>query len=165
MSEAELKEQSVQQWHFSPRDFHIAFGCAVLALALHTYAQILELGQAAQLTILVSHTITYLFLLIELCLLVSTAGLWLRRSWALLVSVLSLGGVGFVYAIWYLYSRQILEQLSTKSFYQKYPEALPAHPLGLIGATWINFVVFVMSGILFIWEIKSLRAASRSALR
>ncbi len=140
-----------------PGDFHVALGVAILAVVLHTYAQVSEFAKASELRTLNSPTIPYIFLIIEIGLLVNVVGLWVRKTAGMLVSMAALVGVGIGYVVWYAYSRQILELLFSKSFYHSYPEALPPHPLGLIGASWLNLVVLVISLVLFIWELKTIR--------
>jgi prolipoprotein diacylglyceryltransferase len=140
-----------------PGDFHFALGVALLAAVLNTYALALEFAEAGEFRTLNSPTIPYIFLVIELGLLVNVAGLWVRKTAGMLVSMAALVSVGVGYVVWYAYSRQILELLLSKSFYHSYPEALPPHPLGLIGASWLNLVVLVISVVLFIWELKTIR--------
>lgn len=141
-----------------PRDFHFALGVALLAVVLHTYAQAAEFAKASEFRTLNSPTIPYIFLLIEIGLLVNVVGLWVQKTAGMLVSMAALLGVGIGYVVWYVYSRQILELLLSKSFYNSYPEAVPPHPLGLIGASWLHLVVLVLSVVLFVWELKTLRS-------
>ena len=139
-----------------PRDFHFALGFAVLAALLHTSALLAELVRASGSNALTSPVIPQLFLLIELGLLVNVAGLWLRKVTGILVSLAALSVAGLGYALWYLSSRQILELLMSKPFYHEFPQAVPPHPFGLVGATWVNLVVLVMAGVLFVWQLKRL---------
>lgn len=140
-----------------PTDFYLAFGVALLALGLHTYAHVSEFAKADEFGILKSQTIPYIYLVIEIGLLVNVAGLLTRKTQGILVSMAALVGVGVGYAVWYIYSRQILELLFSKSVYHTYPEAVPPHPLGLIGASWLNLVVLVITVVLFVWELKTAR--------
>ena len=140
-----------------PRDFPFAFCFAVVAALLHAYALFTEFARAAELTTLNSSTIPLLFLLIGLCLIANVAGLWLRKTTGILLSLGALAGVCAGYAVWYIYSRQILDLLLSKQFYASYPEAVPPHPFDLIGATWVNLVVLVMTVVLIIWEVTTLR--------
>jgi hypothetical protein len=135
---------------------------ALLTLLLQTYALIAEATRASQAQVLVAPTIPYIFLIVELCLTVNVVALW-RRKAAGLVSLLALAGVGAGYLLWHVYSRQVLALLSSKSFYQLHPEAVPAPPLDLIGATWLNVIVLVMTGVLFTWEVKQYVVRSRPA--
>ena len=140
-----------------PRDFHFAFGFALLTVLLHTWALVAELTSAAESITLNSSSVPLLFLLAEFGLLLSVAGLWFRKTAGILISLAGLSICGVAHAIWYLQSQQILEILLSKPFYNSHPEAIPPHPFGLLGATWVNLVVLVMTGVLFIWGLKTLR--------
>jgi hypothetical protein len=162
MSEAVLNQRAADGFHADqPKDFYFALGLAALLVLLHTYAYFTELaGGSAGVGTLNSPTIPYLYLLIDLGLLFNVFGLWLRKPAGILISIVSLSSVGVGYIVWYVYSRQILDLLLSKPFnqiYHLYPEAVPLHPFGLIGATWLNLFVLLMSGVLFIWELKTLR--------
>jgi hypothetical protein len=164
MFEAGLRQTSAgQSEDHRPRDFHFAFGFALLAVLLHTCALVVEFGRAAESVTLNSSTVPLLLLLMELGLLLNVAGLWLRKAAGMFVSLagLSLAGIGYV--IWYLQSRQILELLLSKSFPHSTPEAVPPHPFGLLGATWVNLVVLVMTGVLFVWVLKRLPGLAKAA--
>jgi hypothetical protein len=140
-------------------DFYFAFGFALLTLVLQTCALVAEVTRASQSKVLVVPTLPYIFLIIELCLAVNVVGLWLRKAAGLAMSLFALAGVGAGYFLWYVYSRQVLTLLSSKSFYQIHPEAISTYRLDLIGATWLNVIVLVMAGVLFIWEVKSVHSA------
>jgi hypothetical protein len=142
------------------RDFYFAFGFAMLSASLHTYSLVVELSSVTEYKYLTSYTTTWVLLAIELGLLVNVVNLRLRKTAGTLVSIIALLIVTLAYAIWYLYSRQLLELLS-KPFYELHPEAAPQQMFGLIGATELNVVVMVMSFILLIWQIKALRGALR----
>jgi hypothetical protein len=147
-----------------PRDFYFAFGFALLAALLHTWALVAELTRAADANTLNSSIVPLLFLLIEFGLLLNVAGLWLHKAVGILISLAGLSICGAAHVIWYVQSQQILEILLSKSFYHSYPEAIAPHPLGLLGATWVNLVVLVMTCVLFIWELKSFRVTVRPAI-
>ncbi len=151
-------KRATNRFHYQqPRDFHVALWFAALLLLLHTYAQVAEFRKAAEFTALTSSTIPFLFLLIEIGLLANVVGLWLRKAAGILISITALLVVCGGYAAWYGYSRQILNALSSKSFYLSYPEAVPTHHFGLIGATLVNIIVLAMTGVLLVWELKTLR--------
>jgi hypothetical protein len=139
------------------KDYYLAFGLAVLTVVLHTWVQLSEFSRPADSAILTSQTVSYLYLVIELGLLVNVIGLWFRTTAGLRVSIIALFVVVVAYAFWYAYSRRILEPLLSKPFYQDHPETVPNHPFGLIGATWPSLVVLLMSGLLFLWEVKTFR--------
>lgn len=145
-----------------PRDFNIAFGFALLAALLHTYTLITELKRAAEFNTSNTSTVPLLFLAVEFGLLLNVAGLCLRRAAGILISLVALSVSGVGHAIWYIQSRQILEMLRADSFYHSYPEAIAPHPLGLLGATWVNLVVLVITGILFVWDVKTLRGMMKA---
>lgn len=156
---AGLRHRAVRRSRdLQPRDFYVAFCFALLAVLLHTWALVAEFTRSAQSDTLNSSTIPLLFLLMELGLLLNVVGLLFRKTASLLVSLVALSISGVGYVMWYLQSQQILEILLSKSFYHSYPEAIPPHPFGLLGATWINLVVLVLTGILFIWEVKTFRS-------
>jgi hypothetical protein len=67
--------------------------------------------------------------------------------------------VGVGYTIWYVYSLQTLEFLTSKPFYRFHPEAMPSHLFYLVGAAWPNVVVLLVSGVLAVLEVKRLRGA------
>lgn len=140
------------------KDFYFAFGVASLALLLHTYTLIAEFARAHEVESLILHAVPPFLLIIEFCLLVSVAGLLIRNVAGLLISLLALVVTNIGYVIWYLASRPILEMLSAPPFYQLYAEAVPPHPLGLLGATTMNVLVLALSGVLLIWEAKTLRS-------
>ena len=144
------------------KDFYSAFGVAILVLLLHTYTLIVEFSRASEVEAFTSHTVSPLLLIIELCLLLCVAGLWTRKVAGLLISLLSLLGTGSGYVFWYLDSRQFLEKLSSHPFYHLPAEAIPSHPFGLIGATWISVIVLTLSSVLLIWEAKTLRSLSKA---
>jgi hypothetical protein len=139
------------------KDFCFAFALAVLATSLHSWALVAEFSMTADFTTLTSPTILYFYLLIELGLLVNLLGMWLRTPSGLRVSILAISIVGAGYAFWYAYSRQVLGSLLSEPFYQAHPEAVPSHPFGLLGATWLNLTVFLMSGALFFWGVRVYR--------
>lgn len=145
-----------------PKDFYLALGFSILAVVLHTCALITEFTRIAEFRTLTSPTITYVFMLIELALIVSVLGLWSRKRTGLVTSIIALLCVGVGYGLWYVYSRQTLDFLLSKSFYQLHPETLPQYPLGLIQATWLNLVVLVISGVLCVWNIRVLRSMSKT---
>jgi hypothetical protein len=124
-----------------PRDFNFALGVAALSALLHTSALAAEFYSSYESRALTSGIVPRLLVLIEVCLLVNVAGLWARRPSGLLVSLAALLGAGAGYAGWYLYSRQVLGSLSSQLFYRQHPEAVPPHPFGLVGATWLPDVV------------------------
>jgi hypothetical protein len=154
---ASQKRAASHQYGQLPKDFHVALGCAVLVTVLHTCALISEVTRGAEFSTLTTHTITYLFLVIELGLIFNVIGFLFRRAAGVWISLIALSGAGAGYVLWYMHSRQILDFLLSKSFYQSHPEALPPYPFGLVGATWLNLIVLLISGVLFIWEIKTLR--------
>lgn len=146
------------------RDFNFALGFAVLTLLLHSYTQVVELTRISELSTLTSQTIPWVFIVIEIGLLINVIGLWLRRAGGIWLSIAALSSVGVVYVVWYVYSRQILKLLLAQPFYRLHAEAVPPHTFGLISATWMNIVVIVMSGVLFVWEAKTLRSMKRAEL-
>jgi hypothetical protein len=158
-----IKERSGRSYD-KPADFNFAFGVAVSAALIHSFALAAELYRAAESRSLISGSVTRLLLLIELCLLVNVAGLWARKATGMLASMVSLLVACAGYAGWYLYSRQVLLTLSSQPFYQLHPEGIPPHPVGLAGATWLNLLVLVITGVLLIWEAKTLRGMPRAPL-
>lgn len=144
------------------KDFYFAFGVAVLSLVLHTSTLIVEISAASEVEILTQRTVPPLFLIIELCLFVCVAGLWMRKTWGLLISMAALLSTVTGYVIWYLASRQFLQTVSSLPFQQLPAEAIPPHPLGLLGATWMSVVVLTLSGVLLIWEAKTLLSLSKT---
>jgi hypothetical protein len=166
MVKAGTPERAASRRHeHHPKDFYFAFGFASLAALLHTYAQLTQFTMADDSEILTSSTIPYLFLLIELGLVVNLFGLWLRKAASMLISIIALSGVFVGYIAWYVYSRQILDRLLSKPFYHVYSGSVVPYPFGLLGATWLNLVVLVMSAILFVWAVKTLRSMSAPKFR
>lgn len=160
---AEARTKGSVREHY-PVDFCFAFGFAVLALVLQTCALIAEFTRNSQFTTLVSPTIPYIFLMIEVCLAVNVVGLWFRKEASLVMSLLALAGVWAGYFLWYVYSRQVLNLLSSKSFYQLHPGAVSTYRLDLIGATWLNIIILLMASVLFIWEAKTIRSVKSAYL-
>ncbi|PYS81504.1 MAG: hypothetical protein DMF67_16510 [Acidobacteria bacterium] len=164
MIEEGLSRRASGKRYIKPRDFGFAFGVAVFAAALHTIALALELFRAAESHALTASTVTRVLILIELCLLVTVAGLWARRvAWMWLTSAALIAACAG-YAWWYAYSRQVLALLLSQSFYQTHAEAVPTHHFGLIGATWLNLMVFMTSGVLLVWVVKTLRGMPRGCV-
>lgn len=161
MSRAESHKRAAGRFDQRPTDFHFAFGFAAAAALLHTYATAEHFKTLAEFKALTSPTTGLLFLLMEFGLLLNVAGLWLRRVNGMRISLAALSVTAAGYVAWYLYSRETLDLLLSKPFYHAHPEAVPPHPFGLMGATWVNLVVLVMTGVLFIWEVKTLRGMRR----
>lgn len=145
-----------------PKDFYIAFGVAGLTVLTHTCALIDEFARATGSGVLTSPTVPRLLLFIGLSLLVNVAGLWARKVVGKFVSIIALISAVTGYVVWYIYSRSILEALAGQPFYLLHTEAVPPHTFGLVGATWLNIVVLLLSGVLLIWEVKTLRGMSRT---
>lgn len=165
MVEVRLRRSPVGRPHYQPlKRFHPALALALTALLLNTYAVAAEINRAYESVTYTSNTIHYLLLLIELGLLAAVAGLWLRKASSALLSLAGLSLVGIGYVIWYVYSVQMLVFLTSKPFYRSHPDALPPHLFYLVGGTWFNFVVLLISGALAVREVKRLRGA-RQALR
>lgn len=144
-----------------PKDFHVAFCVAASALLLHSYGLAADFARAAQFEASASPAIPRILLAVELCLLVSVIGLCVRKVAGLVTSITALLVACASYALWYLDSQRILELLAANPFYGQHPEAIPAHPLGLIGSTWLNLVVLALIGALLAWEAKTLGNAVR----
>jgi hypothetical protein len=156
---AKLFERKPVRLHgYQPKDFYFAFSLAALAVLIHTWAQIAEVSRAVEFRTLKSPTIPYLYLIIELGLIVNLIGLWFRTATAIRSSIIALLCVGICYAVWYAYSRKLLELLLSNPVYRAHSEIVPHHLFGLVGATWFNLAVLLMSGVLFVWEVKILRS-------
>lgn len=140
-----------------PKDYNFTLAVAALAALLHTYALTAEFTALGRSVTLASPNILILFTLIELGLVANVVGLWLRRAAGVVLSLAGLAGVGVGYALWYVYSRRVLELLLSKPFYQSHAEAVPPHPFGLLGATWVNQAVLLLSCVLVVWTAKTLR--------
>jgi hypothetical protein len=140
-----------------PKDYNFTIAVAALVALLHTYALAAECASLGRSVTLTSPHILLLFTFIEFGLVANVVGLWLRRASGVVVSLVALAGVGLAYALWYVHSSQVLELLLSKPFYQSHPEIVPPHPFSLLGATWVNQAVLLMSGVLFIWTAKTLR--------
>lgn len=139
--------------------FHPALLLALTALLINTYSVATEINTAYEAVTYTAGTVQSLLLLIELGLLAGVTGAWLRRSPGAFISLAGLSLVGVGYTLWYAYSLQTLEYLTSKPFYRSYPEAMPPHLFYLVGAAWLNFVVLLVSGVLAVLEVKRLRAA------
>jgi hypothetical protein len=165
MTDARSKRSAGHSYCQRPKDFYLAFCFGVAAVLLHASALVADATQLAQFKTLVSHTVTYLLVLIGLGLLANVFGLGLRTAAGIKLSLgaLLLSAVGYV--LWYKHSRRMLDLLLSNPFYQSHPEAVPPHPFGLMGATWVNLVVLVMSGVLFVWELKTLRGMRGSVAK
>lgn len=140
-----------------PADFYFALGLAIISVIANTYAQIAEFSRVSEFGTLTSSTIAYLYLVIETGLVVNLIGLYHRTATGLRVSIIALLSVVAGYAFWYIYSRQILESVLSNPAYQTHAEAVPDRIFGLMGATWLNLAVLIMSGVLLLWEMKTLR--------
>ncbi len=160
----ELRERAPRRLRYTqPDDRHFALVFALLAFGLHTYAVAVELTKAAESVTLNSSPLPLLFLLTELGLLLNVVGLRLRKAAGALVSPAGLSIALLAHAIWYLQSRPILEAVLSNPFYGAHPEAAPPHPLGLLGATWVNLVVLGMTCILFVRVAGRVFGTSRAA--
>jgi hypothetical protein len=146
-----------------PKDYNFTLAFAALAALLHTYALVAELTALRRSVTLASPSILLLFAVVELGLVANMFGLWLRRAAGVVVSLVGLASVGVSYALWYVYSKQVLELLLSKPFYQSHAETIPPHPFGLLGATWVNQAVLLMSCVLFIWTAKTLRSMTKAS--
>ena len=83
---AGLNKRAARRLDFHPpKDFYFAFGLAVLAALLHTYALLVEFSRAAEFRGLTSRTVAYWLLVIELGLLLNVVGLWLRKGASILL--------------------------------------------------------------------------------
>lgn len=150
-------------YYLRPKDYYFTLVVAVLAALLHTYALAKEFTAVKSSVTLASPALLLLFIIIEVGLVASVVGLWLRRAAGVLVSLVALLGVGLGYVLWYVYSRPVLDLLLSKPFYQTHAETVPPHPFGLLGATWVNQAVLLMSCVLFIWTAKTLRVMLKRA--
>lgn len=146
-----------------PKDYNFTLAFAVLAALLHTYMLVAAFTTFSRSVTLASPGILLLFTIIELGLVANVVGLWLRRVAGVVVSLVALAGVGVGYALWYVYSREVLEFLLSKSFYHSHAEALAPHPFSLLGATWVNQAVLLMSCVLFIWTAKTLHSMTKAS--
>ncbi len=160
MAEASLRHSVAGRSNYQPvKRFHPTLFLALTALILNTYAISEEIARAYGAVTYTSNTVLSLLLLIELGLLASAAGLWRRKTSGAVISLTGLSFVGIGYAVWYVYSIQVLNFLTSKPFYQAHPEALPRHLFYLVDATWLNFAVLLISGILLIREAMRLRGS------
>lgn len=146
-----------------PKDYYFALTVAALAALLHTYVLFAELTAVRGSVTLASPSVLIFFMVIELGLAANVVGLWLRSAAGTLVSVVALLVVGAGHALWYVYSSQVLALLLSKPFYNSHPEAIPPHPFGLLGATWVNQAVLLMACVLLIWAAKTLRSMMKAA--
>ena len=164
MAEAVSNSRTQSLFYYRrPADYHFALAVAVLATLLHTYALAAELTAVKASVTLASSAVLLFFTVIEFGLVANVVGLWLRRTAGALVSLVALLCVGVGYALWYVYSRQVLGLLLTKSFYQSHPETIPPHPFSLLGATWVNQAVLLLAFVLLVWTMKTLRAMTKAA--
>jgi hypothetical protein len=164
MTEAVSSSRTQRPFHYRhPKDYYFTLTVAVLAALLNTYALAAELTAVGRPMTLVTPTLLIFYSLIELGLFANVVGLWLRNAAGTLVSVAALLGVGAGYVLWYFYSGRVLELMLSKAAYQAYPEAIPPHPFGLLGATWVNQAVLLLACVLLIWTAKSLRAMLKAA--
>lgn len=164
MTEALSSPRTQRLSHYRyPKDYYFALTVAALATLLHTYALFAEVTAFRRTVTLASPAVLLFFIVIELGLAANVVGLWLRRTAGAVVSVVALLCVGAGYALWYAYSKQDLDFLLSKPFYQSHPEAVPPHPFGLLGATWVNQAVLLLACVLLIWAAKTLRAMMKAA--
>lgn len=164
MAEAGSSSQTQRLFQYRrPKDFYFTLGIAALAALLHTQALLAELTAVRAPMTLVSPAVLIFFAVIEVGLVANVFGLWLRSAAGAVASAAALLGVGAGYALWYLYSKQLLDLLLSKPFYQTHPEAVPPHPFGLLGATWVNQAVLLLACILLVWTAKTLRVMTKSA--
>jgi hypothetical protein len=164
MTEALSSSRTQRLFYYRhPADYYFTLTVAALATLLHTYALAAEVTAIRGSVTLVSPAVLLFLIVIELGLAANVVGLWLRRAAGTLVSVIALAGVGAGYALWYVHSRQVLNLLLSKPFYQAHPETIPPHPFGLLGATWVNQAVLLLAGVLLIWTVKTLRVMMKAA--
>lgn len=138
------------------KDYNFTLAVAALAVLLHTFALAAEVRTLSRSLTLALPNFLLLFAFIECCLVANVVGLWLRRAAGVWVSLVALAGVVAGYALWYENSRRVLDLLLSKPFYQAHPETIPPHPFGLLGATWVNQAVLLLSCVLFVWTAKTL---------
>jgi hypothetical protein len=164
MAEAASNSRTRRPSHYRrPKDYYFALTAAALATLLHTYALFAEVTAVGRSVTLASPAVLLFFTVIELGLAANLFGLWLRTAAGALVSAAGLLGAGAGYALWYVYSRQVLTLLLSKPFYISHPESVPPHPFGLLGATWLSQAVLLLACVLLVWTAKSLRAVMRAA--
>ena len=161
MIEEGLNRRMTGRTYVRARDFSFAFGVAVFAAATQTVVLALELFRVAGSRALIASTVIRVLVLIEFCLLINVAGLWARRALGIWFSLAALVVACAGYAWWYAYSRQVLALLSSQPFYQTHAEAVPTHPFSLVGATWLDLIVFMTSCVLLVWVVKTIRGIPR----
>lgn len=99
------------------------------------------------------YTLNGLHIVISFCLGLSFVGLWLRRRWALIISMLALISVLGTYAYWHLMTVKYLSELvSNIIVYRRVQQET-----GLfLGATKWDFVVLAWVAMLLLWHVVTL---------
>lgn len=144
----------------------VLFGLAVVtvAAALHAYQLVLELRIIDD----APHADPFLarlqiFLL--LALLLTAAGLAIRRRAGLVCSLFGLICVFLGHVAWFSSSHRVLLVMNQDGLYDRHPELIPPNIWGFIGARWWNIVLLALFIVLFVWEIKVLVKSYRNPER
>ena len=100
------------------------------------------------------------FLLVIIALVCSSVGLWSRRVFGFLLSMIALMCLAGTYILWYLATLSTMEMYGAKDFSQLQDQQ--QHLLPLHNATWWDIVVLGVALIVFIWQVAMLRRILKS---
>jgi hypothetical protein len=105
------------------------------------------------------YTLIGLHIAISFCLTVCAAGLWLRRVWGLVISMLALLSVLVTYGYWHFTTVKYLRELQNDMVLYK---RVQQNVGWFHGATKWDFVVLVLVVILLLWHVVRLSKMMRS---
>jgi hypothetical protein len=95
------------------------------------------------------------FLLVTLALVFAALGLWTRRVFGFLISLIALACLAGIYLLWYRATLSMMETIGFKDFSQWTIQ--PQHILPLAEATWWDIVVLGAALLVFIWQAVMLK--------
>lgn len=95
------------------------------------------------------------FLLVTLTLIFSALGLWTRRVFGFLVSLIALASLAGIYLLWYRATLSLMEMFGAKDFSEMSDQE--RYQLPLQGSTWWDIVILGVALIVFIWQAVMLK--------
>lgn len=96
------------------------------------------------------YTLNGFHILISFCLSLSFVGLWLRRGWGSIISLLALISVLATYGYWHFITAKYLSELqNNQELYRRVQQEVGS----FLGATKWDFGVLVLVALLLLWQV------------